>query len=97
MGLFQLSKAAKNDLRSIAIFTGNRWGKAQRNLYIKQLDDAFLLLAQNPEAGSSCDEIREGYRKYLQGSHVIFYKRTSPSEILVVRILHKRMDYTSHT
>jgi len=28
MGLFQLSKAAKNDLRSIAIFTGNRWGES---------------------------------------------------------------------
>ena len=41
MELFQLSKEAKNDLRSIAIYTENRWGKPQRNLYINQLDEAF--------------------------------------------------------
>lgn len=41
MELFQLSPDAKSDLRAIALFTQNRWGKAQRNLYIKQLDDAF--------------------------------------------------------
>lgn len=42
MQQFQLSKKAKADLRSIALFTENRWGRPQRNLYIKQLDDAFL-------------------------------------------------------
>ena len=95
MEQFQLSKEAKNDLRSIAIFTENRWGRAQRNLYIKQFDEAFLMLAQNPNLGNSCDYIRESYRKFPQGSHIIFYKRTAQSDILVVRILHKSMDYDS--
>ena len=93
MELFQLSKEAKNDLRSIALFTENRWGRAQRNLYIKQLDEAFLMLAQNQNLGISCDYIRHGYRKFPQGSHIIFYKHTTKSNILVVRILHKSMDY----
>lgn len=95
MAQFQLSKEAKNDLRSIAIFTDNRWGREQRNLYIKQLDDAFFMLTQNPNLGISCDYIRDGYRKFPQGSHIIFYKRTVKSDILVVRILHKSMDYDS--
>jgi toxin ParE1/3/4 len=55
MQLFQLSKEAKNDLRSIAIFTENRWEKTQRNLYIKQLDEAFSVLAQSPNLGILCD------------------------------------------
>jgi toxin ParE1/3/4 len=95
MELFQLSKEAKNDLRSIALFTENRWGRAQRNLYIKQLDEAFLMLAQNPNLGISCDYIRDGYRKLPQGSHIIFYKYKLESNILVVRVLHKSMDYDS--
>lgn len=95
MDLFQLSKEAKNDLRSIALFTENRWGRAQRNLYIKQLDDAFLMLAKNPNLGISCSYIRDGYRKLPQGSHIIFYKHNAESNILVVRILHKSMDYDS--
>ena len=95
MEQFQLSKEAKNDLRTIAVFTENRWGRAQRNFYIKQLDEAFLMLAQNPNLGISCDYIRDSYRKFPQGSHIIFYKRTAQSDILVVRILHKSMDYDS--
>ena len=95
MQLFQLSKEAKNDLRSIAVFTENRWGRAQRNFYIKQLDEAFLMLAQSPDLGISCDFIRKGYKKFPQGSHIIFYKHSTSANILVVRILNKSMDYDS--
>ena len=93
MELFQLSREAKSDLYSIALFAEARWGKTQRNLYIKQLDEAFLLLAQNPNLGTSCDYIRNGYRKFPQGSHIIFYKPSTTATILVIRILHKNMDY----
>ena len=93
MELFQLSREAKSDLYSIALFTEARWGKTQRNLYIKQLDEGFLLLAQNPNVGTSCDYIRNGYRKFPQGSHIIFYKPSTTATILVIRILHKNMDY----
>ena len=62
-------------------------------LYIKQLDEAFLLLAQNPNAGTSYDYIRNGYRKFPQGGHIIFYKPSTTAAILVIRILHKNMDY----
>jgi toxin ParE1/3/4 len=95
MQLFQLSKEAKNDLRSIAVFTENRWGRIQRNFYIKQLDEAFLMLAESPDLGISCDFIRKGYKKFPQGSHIIFYKHSTSANILVVRILHKSMDYDS--
>lgn len=96
MELFQLSKEAKSDLRAIALFTQNRWGKVQRNMYIKQLDDAFRLLGENTDAGIVCDNIRIGYRKFPQGSHIIFYKPNAVSGILIVRVLHKSMDVDSH-
>lgn len=57
---FALTQTAKSDLRAIAIYTGERWGKDQRNLYIKQLDDAFRLLAENPLAGKDCDYYKTG-------------------------------------
>ncbi|MBI3711574.1 MAG: type II toxin-antitoxin system RelE/ParE family toxin [Burkholderiales bacterium] len=50
-------------------------------------------MRQNPNLEVSCDTIREGYRKFPQGSHIIFYKSSAKSAILVVRILHKSMDY----
>ncbi|MGY5452557.1 type II toxin-antitoxin system RelE/ParE family toxin [Agarivorans sp. MS3-6] len=89
---FTLTISAKNDLKDVAIFTARRWGKEQRNIYLKQFDDSFWLLAENPDIGKGCDEIRNGYRKFPQGSHVIFYKQTGSQQILIMRILHKSMD-----
>lgn len=92
MKLFALTQKAKADLYSIAIFTKERWGVKQRNLYIKQLDEAFHMLAKSPELGKSCNDILPGYRKFPQGSHIVFYKDGSNSKIEVIRILHKSMD-----
>jgi toxin ParE1/3/4 len=35
---FTLTNMAKADLKEIANFTQNRWGREQRNLYLQMLD-----------------------------------------------------------
>ncbi|MFA0037635.1 type II toxin-antitoxin system RelE/ParE family toxin [Vibrio sp. 10N.261.52.A1] len=92
---FQLTNKAKADLRDIALFTERRWGRKQRNVYIRQFDATFRRLAENPTLGKTCDEIRLGYRKSPQTSHVIFYQQMNNQPLLVVRILHKSMDVSS--
>ena len=92
---FQLSVKAKSDLRQIALFTEERWGRDLRNLYLKQFDDVFFLLADKPELGKPCDELRVGYRKFPQGSHVIFYYEKNNQPLQIIRILHKSMDIVS--
>lgn len=42
--------------------------------------------------GVACDEIMPGYRKFSQGSHVIFFKNTTKGVIEIVRVLHQSMD-----
>lgn len=95
MTQFELTRKAKSDLVDIAKYTEKEWGKAQRNLYIKQLDDSFHLLAKNLKAGRDCSYIKKGYRKFPQGSHIIFYTSVEKSKIRIVRILHKNMDIES--
>lgn len=92
MGKFRLTQKAKADLVSIARYTQREWGPAQRNLYLKEMDERFHELAANPLMGKKCGEIREGYSKFPQGKHIIFYKSFSKKEILIVRILHQSMD-----
>ncbi len=92
MPKFELSGKAKSDLIKIAKYTQLTWGKAQRNDYLKLLDNTFFQLADEPMLGVNCDYIREGYRKQPQGSHVIYYKNHKKDQILIVRILHKSMD-----
>lgn len=92
MNHFVLSAKAKSDLIKIAKYTQLTWGKAQRNNYLKLLDNSFQLLADEPELGINCNYIREGYSKYPQSSHVIYYKEHKANQILIVRILHKCID-----
>ena len=89
---FTLTGKAKDDLKSIASYTQRKWGKEQRGIYLKQFDLAFHMLAENTEAGTACDYIKIGYRKFPSGSHIIFYRNTSEDCMEIVRILHKRMD-----
>ena len=96
MKQFNLSVKAKQDLKDIAIFTESRWGRDQRNFYLKQIDSSFTLLANKLHLGKPCDEIIKGYWKFPHGSHMIFFKRTDADTILIVRILHKRMDYIAN-
>jgi len=95
MKAFELTREAKDDLRKIARFTEKRWGRDQRLLYIKQFDDVFHLLAEAPALGKKCDYIKTGYRKFPQGSHILFYREVSKSKIIIIRILHKNMDVES--
>ena len=95
MSNFKLSAKAKSDLLKLARYTQLTWGKTQRNDYLKILDNTFQLLANEPDLGVNCDHIREGYKKYPQASHVIYYKEYKTNQILIIRILHKSMDVSS--
>jgi toxin ParE1/3/4 len=96
MGKFRLSNAAKDDLKRIAIYTDERWGKEQRNSYLRQLDNRFHRIAENPSIGKPCDYLKSGYRKAAEGSHIIFYKVTQPDSVDIIRILHRNSDVENY-
>lgn len=92
MPSFLLTNMAKADLKEIGHYTQETWGREQRILYLNMLDDCFQRLTTNPLIGKDCREIRDGYRKFNAGSHLIFYRQKSPDTVEIVRILHCRMD-----
>ena len=61
---FLLSTKAKADLKSIARYTQETWGREQRNKYLAKLDESFHSLSREPRKGRACDDIREGYFKH---------------------------------
>jgi len=93
MPSFILTNMAHADLKDIGRYTLEHWGREQRNLYLRMLDASFQQLAANPLQGKDCSDIRNGYRKFNAGSHVIFYRQQSSDTIEIVRILHGHMDY----
>ncbi|RII26496.1 MAG: plasmid stabilization protein ParE [Geobacter sp.] len=92
MPAFALTNMAKADLKEIAKFTQNSWGREQRDLYLQMLDVSFQQLAANPLKGKDCSDIRIGYRKLNAGGHAIFYRQTLADSIEIVRVLHGHMD-----
>ena len=92
MLLFKLTVKAKSDLKQIARYTEKRWEKEQRKLYLKEFDDTFHLIAETPSIGVDCDFLKVGYKKFPQGSHVLYYRPGLKTKIEIIRILHKRVD-----
>jgi toxin ParE1/3/4 len=79
----------------IASYTLSMWGEAQMSRYIDGLHARFAELARFPVLGRPRDEMAPGYRSIVQGAHVVFY-RTAARELVIVRILHGRMDPDRH-
>ena len=52
-------------------------------------------LSSEPGISRKCDYIRQNLRAYNIGSHIIFFKETG-STIVIIRILHKSMDHERH-
>lgn len=95
MNRYRLTPAAQRDLSSIWDFTEERWDVRQAETYIAEIRAAIERVADDPRRGRACYEIREGYRRYGIGSHLLFYVESAQG-VDVVRILHQRMDPTRH-
>ncbi len=89
------SSRAKADVQGIWSYTAERWGRDQAEIYLRLIEAAVEAIAADPRVGRPCDEVRPGYRRYLVGSHVLFYRVTA-KVVFVVRILHQRMDTERH-
>lgn len=95
MKAYRITPAAQRDLSEIWDFTQERWDADQAEKYIGEIRAAIERVAADPDRGRACDEIREGYRRYSIGSHLVFYVETADT-VDVIRILHQRMDPTRH-
>ena len=62
--------------------------------YLHGLRDRFNWLAENPEAGRVRNEVREGYRSFREGQHIVFHVIQSDA-IAIIGIPHQAMDIGS--
>lgn len=95
MAEFRLTPAAGHDLEEIWVHTLRQWGAEQANHYIDTLTAAFSKLARSPKTAPSCDHIRPGYRRRSVERHMVYFRITAYG-IVIVRILHDRMDAPRH-
>lgn len=95
MSSYALSKAADADIEAIARASVQQWGFTRSEAYVLALHRAFEHLAQFPGAGRDVSDLRPGYRRFEHESHSIFYRKAEGG-ILVMRVLHQRMQPRRH-
>ena len=95
--MFEIHKSSQTevDLIDIWLYGNERWGAKQADLYLDQLDAGLNHLSQFPALGTECSELRNGYRVFEIGQHMVFYK-IDMQIINVIRVLHQSMDFERH-
>ncbi len=91
----RITPRAHEDLQSIGRYTLRQWGREQRDVYLRGLDERFTWLAGRPRRGRKRDDIADGYYSFLHGSHVVFYL-IRESGIDVIGVPHQSMDLPGH-
>ena len=91
-GRYRKSKRADKDIGGILEYSYRNFGLVQAKRYKASLDSIFQMLAENPDAGFSCDEIEVGYRRFRIEKHLIFY-RVRKKDIFIVRVTARQHGY----
>ncbi len=86
----RVRKKARTDLHDIGTYTRQRWGREQANRYLTDLDACFHRLLSTPSLGRPYPPL-PSYWRCEQGSHVVFFRRETNGDVVVVRVLHQRM------
>ena len=95
MRALRISERAEAGLRAIWRWSFDRFGEAQADRYLDELDDGLQKCGAEPEDGKQRDAVRAGYWSKLVRKHVVFYTITV-DEVLIQRVLHGSMDPPRH-
>jgi len=92
---FVLTEKAERDFRSILRYTPQARGVRQRDVYADRLISAMGDFIKFPVLGAARDDISPGLR-FHPVEHHVNYNRFNDDHVVVVRILHERMDVFTH-
>jgi len=92
MSKFYLTNKAIEDLDEIWEYTFDEWSEIQADKYYFEILEGCQFISENQNLGKIYSEIDNNLLGYFINKHIIFYQKISKFEILVVRILHTKMD-----
>lgn len=94
---YRFSKKAYEDLKLIWLYTSDKWSVNQADIYYKLIMDAIEKISKNSYLVKELKYVKGNYLFSKVKSHFIFFKILKESnEILIIRILHKKMDIVKH-
>ena len=95
MANYRLSRDARQDIKDIAGYSLENFGRAVAIRYRDSLFATFGRLTEYPQMGGDFSHIRPNSRRLAHESHVIYYRITD-SGVFIQRILHAAQDPARH-
>ena len=93
MAKYHLTNKAVEDLTNVWEYTVDAWSERQADDYYNMLIASCQKITENPQLFCiKYEEITEGLYGYRANRHIIFYRILTGGDILIIRILHQRMD-----
>jgi len=96
MAKYFLTNKAVDDLAGIWEYTYDTWSERQADKYHGMLTASFQEILDQPDLGKKYPEVAEGVMGHQVGKHIVFYRIEPSNDLLILRILHQRMDLKSH-
>jgi toxin ParE1/3/4 len=90
-----LSSDAEEDLINILLFTLEQFGEHQAKRYRSSIEEGLGHIGSNPRLGRSRSDLLPGLRVYQVAHHLLFYQELETG-VVVLRILHRRMNAKLH-
>lgn len=95
MKRLDLTESARADLASIRRYSTRTWGREQTTIYMNALRDTMKGIVRGTVTARNRGDLRPGIQMAISGRHCIFFE-ADDSRVLVIRVLHDRMDYRRH-
>lgn len=95
MQSYELSKDAEQDLREVARYTLNRWGKEILQQYRNGLKDTFGAIAANDVPKQAFSKAFPGLMVTKHRHHFIFYLINRPHKPIIIGVIHESRDIVS--
>ncbi len=94
MKAVRLSAKARADFHDIVVATAEQWGDEQAERYALGLTAAIERLAEHPDRYPVAGPRWPGVWRLRAGRHILFFREAARS-VMIIRILHERMDHAS--
>ena len=91
MSATRSSEEAQADLDTILLYSMDKWGVVRAFDHMTDMDHRMQLLAGRELPGVRADDVAQGLRRQVSGSHVIWF-RVEGDALRVVRVLHGARD-----
>lgn len=97
MADIRFSSKSVEDLTSIWNYTFRTWSERQADEYYNMLVSACRRITSSTfRLSKSYSDIAENLYGFRAGHHLIFYTQLPDGDVLIVRILHEKMDVMRH-